>query len=762
MESGNTLTDEEKALRSRLLKVVLSLGVFIASLLLFLIIPYFHVAISIVASFALAFLSYRSPAGALAVLFVLAAPGYIYQGEFPPFVVGSVIGLLLLLAAGSNSPADALGICGGIVAAMLMFTPCYYLALPVFLGITLFRTRQSKVGDPAGVVVFLALYLPFLASQQSLPNSDQVVFLFGQVNLSTQPTAPFVEASRIFTDLKNSIGVDQSIVDKLALYWPISEDGRFSGFVLLFSLPAAVSATFGSLRLFSWLEGREVAQRYLVWVAPIAALLVGAAVFWLLIGILQEPLMYSIDFSAGALFGLVVFTIVIGGIGASVEHWLSRRDREASLRSDLEVLSTQIKEKSEELQTHLSHIKGVCPEIDLFDEKKLIERCQRELASVSERLETMDVATLNDKVNLFNQLAEEIDKGFEEINRKLITYVNERWEQYRYYLAQASDFSTVFNDDSYQIQIQSLGSDDTKSILAKEKKLDEGFKYLAQGLVSFGQEISRTIKREIDPGFAAAGIEVAQNYLNVGSYKEAVEASLGTLSAMNAVVAESGLDLGKSLDNTNNKLVKMLRTSVIPLFERAGQDEAVVKLSEELLKLESMKPPSNVQKRLPSLLEIVNCINALSASASAVLTQLSGRIKELEEDIDSRLPSGYSWGKRGFAPRYGEDIGEGMSGKRGRSLSATVEAIEASIEDIETATAIMRHYEIMREFVINYPNIEYLIEDKLRTQGSVQADELPVKEEYAMRYLPLYVSNNYYEVSFDPRSGVIRYREESH
>ncbi|MDY6911658.1 MAG: hypothetical protein SVM79_04795, partial [Chloroflexota bacterium] len=130
---------------------------------------------------------------------------------------------------------------------------------------------------------------------------------------------------------------------------------------------------------------------------------------------------------------------------------------------------------------------------------------------------------------------------------------------------------------------------------------------------------------------------------------------------------------------------------------------------------------------------------------------------ELADEIDSKVPSGYTWGA---LPR-GEDMMGRQSENDGKaSLSISMTAIELAIQNIELEAEIIKQYMTVREFVINYPNIEYLLEEQLRTKKLARVEEVPVKPNYAMRYLQLYAKKNYQQVSFDPRSGVLSYRED--
>ena len=61
------------------------------------------------------------------------------------------------------------------------------------------------------------------------------------------------------------------------------------------------------------------------------------------------------------------------------------------------------------------------------------------------------------------------------------------------------------------------------------------------------------------------------------------------------------------------------------------------------------------------------------------------------------------------------------------------------------------------ELLINYPNIEYILQESLRTNMVVGSSDLPVKPKYALEYLKMYAAKNSAEVTFDPKSGTLQH-----
>lgn len=755
------LQEQNAQLQRVLLKSLEAVFILIASLLLLLKIPYFPISLSVVLSFVVAALSYNNSSRALLLLFLLAIPGYIYQGGFPPLMVGIVGGILFIVAVScSGIPGAALGIAAGIIAAMLMFTTHYYLAIPLFLGVALFRTRGIKVGSTEAIAVFMVFYLPFLVADEAIASSTGLAPLFQQVEFTVKNPTPVIELTQIFNQLGESLGTNPSIVDNMAVYWPIHGGGRLLGFVLLFSLAAAIATAFGCLALINWLKQWLVEHRYLNWWAPIFALLVANMVFLLPITILKSAFVYDVDLGVGTVFGFIGATIVIGNVGSAIEQWLNRRERLIMLRIKFENRAPEIRRLCSNLNRKITSVKEACPKLDLFAERSLEERCQQELAFAMVNLGEMDPMTLSEKLNLLTQMETQIIRADESVRPKLLRHIEDSQHEYESFTRQVSEYGLSLNN--MEGEVESVGKDfpDDESALEEQHRLNRLFEELGQALVSSSTEISRTINNEVDPDFVILSIDIARNYLNSGSYEEAIETALSALSTMDRMVTDAAVGLTSRLGTAIESLETTIGTSVIPIVDSIGDSELAQGFYTEFAKLHELRPPTQQNSRLIDLLEVIRLTRQLANWAATMRNLLLGKIRALEHEIDSIVPDEYVWGKGGPTVQ-GNEIHYGKSGNHeGKtSLNNSMTAIEAAIRSMENEATIIKQYMNVREFVINYPNIEYLVEEKLRTRGKVRVEELPVVGSYSIRYLQLYAQKNYREVSFDPRTGTLSYRE---
>ena len=75
---------------------------------------------------------------------------------------------------------------------------------------------------------------------------------------------------------------------------------------------------------------------------------------------------------------------------------------------------------------------------------------------------------------------------------------------------------------------------------------------------------------------------------------------------------------------------------------------------------------------------------------------------------------------------------------------------------LEQQAKLIKQYGQVNEFLINYPNIEYIVRDKLSTGQSVDSSELPVQSKYALEYLKMYATAHQGAVVLDTKSGILK------
>ncbi len=762
MQDPTELQEQSARVRKILLRILEPLFILAASLFLFITVPYFPYALSVIFSIVIAGLAFKFRSISVLLMFALAMPGYIYQGGFPPLVLGIVGGTLFIVSMTCiGAPGTALGIASGVVAAMLMFTPAYFLAIPLLIGVAMFRTKGIMVGVAEAILVFLAFYLPFIVPGDRLVDaSSGMAPLFGQVDFTCQAVVPVVELSQMFEQLKDSVSSNEYLFDNIGIYWPIEGTGRLLGFILLFALIGAIFVAFFALSFVEWFRQRIEEHKYVTWLAPTFALLSANLAFLIPIMALKESFLYEVDLGPLTILGFLVATITIGNAGSSIDHWLTRHERLMNLRFQLENIMIEIEETKAQMNKQIKAVLSFCPTIDLFSEKAVMEKCEQEMAFISANIEAMDTETMNEKLRLLFRMEEEISDAEHQISGKLLVYIDDSRHNYRDLMSQALQFGFAFDKKAMAHFSKHHFSDDGAA-LEEQKDLNEKFEEIAHLLLSSGIEISQMVKEEVDNEFVDVSMEVAQNLFVSGDYSQAIEAALSSMATAERLVNSATSDLSSELDTTIKGLQETIRTSLVPAIEATNDPIMVSSFNAEFVKLEKLRFPAQPGRKLVDRLQVVKATRELFDWTNTVIDQLFNKINALEEEIDYMSPHGYSWGKSEFVPPDTRELAKIRNMKPGRTmLDSSMDAIKIAIQTIEEEATIIKHHMSVREFVINYPNIEYLLDEKMRIQASVRVEELPVKANYSMRYLQLYALKHYQQVTFDSRKGILTYREE--
>ncbi|MBI2957981.1 MAG: hypothetical protein HYY32_03970 [Chloroflexi bacterium] len=761
------LKAREQQYRAMLLSALAAVFVTAAGLLLLLLAPFFPPQIAVFLAILLGVIAFKAPAPALAALMLLALPGYVYQlapsetsTGLPLLVVLGMAVALFIPAAAAVQTGAVLGIATGAVAAMLMLTPLFFMALPIMVAIPLFRARGGKVGSTGAIVVFMVLYFPILAAQQNVTHPGQLVPLFERLDLVTRPSVSVLDMGSVFSRLADAVGMpgsapEQRFLANFAAYWPVSVGGRVPplGFVLTTVLALSIAAAFGTLAFFRWLERRELASVRLRRIGPAISLLIANIVFFLPLGLLADPLAYTIDLS---LLGLLGSTAAIGWIGAFIEDWLRRRDRIVALREEFGRVLPRLGNGAHALRQRIAEMAAACPRINLSSEKALIEKCGQETAFAVGTVEEMAPEDLVAKLALFQELDRKVGEAVEECFRKLCLYYDDDRRKFNETVASMSDFGVAAGMPVEGAPFSKLESLGYQAVLELQLGLRAAYENAAKPVAEAVAALEKTVRADLDPAFQRMGIEIARNYMVQEKFDEALETFLSELASIELLVGDMlrGMDL--KLSTSCGILHESVRNKLLPMAEMTGDAAGVDYYGSFIGQLEGLRVARSERRRLPELIEIAHKVRTLRDLTIDVVQRLSERIETLEGLIESKVPPGYAWGRN---PRVMTLAGNALAGLKSRVLTADIggrlSMIGNGLKAVEEEISTIKQYTSIHEFLINYVNIEYLVQEKLETGGSVRYSDLPVKGSYARQYLSLFSQTHQHDVDYDGLRGAI-------
>lgn len=757
--------EQEKSFRATLASIVGAASVFVATLLVLLLVPIFPPSVAILLSIVLGVLAYK--VRPLAVLIMLAAAmfGYIYQLGLPEsFIIVMSIILFFTSIFGLQS-GSILGIATGVIAASLMVTPFYFLGILLLVAVPLFRARGRSVGSTAAVIVFILLYVPLLVYKQNGTGSP---FLFTQVILTTKPPLTFVNFNSIISQLGAAIPTSSQAVsqymDKLSYFLPVFNKpgdpfGNLLGLLLAGFLAAGIASAFGIMALMRWLEGRETGSKILPWIAPAIAILLGALVFLIPLTAMKQPFMYQVTIDAGVVAGTLAGIVVLGGIGGLIEAWLRRRDLIIVLQDELTALVKSSTDTLNYISDRIRQAKIVCTGIDIGHEELLVHNISEELALVSQGARHLSIDVLQEKVNLFKQREEQLSKTSTELITKVRRYCEDSRQKYKEYVTGYSELGYSFMSNPTGLAVIDFGQAEFNNLMESQSALNDLYTKAAKDAMEAVEATQNTVRRELESDVGRTSIEIARNYLIQGTYAEVVDVLLIESININHVVTQSTMLLDSRVNSIMQELKRIIKTILIPAMDQVGDNGGVNYYSGLLRNLERADWLQKVKGNLIDKTQWIIKTKDLAEIAVSVLSDISKRLSSLEKGIISRAPSGFNWGSNSNMQADLSDFlaKQGYSPKQD-SMQKRVIQTEKALQVIENAAPLIIEYARIYEFLINFVNLEYLMDEQLLQYGEIKEADVPVKLNYAQQYLRLYSETHPEHVYIEAGTGKIKKR----
>jgi hypothetical protein len=694
-------------------------------------------------------LAFKIPTLALALMMLLAIPGYAYQlanalpagVHVPVAVVAAMAVALVVIAVVAGELGETLGIAVGAIAAVLMLTPLEPLALPAIIGTVLFRTRHNRVRTALAIITFVVLYYPLLAiGGVGVPAGS--VPILQSVSLHASPPVPVLSLHEISSKLGRIAAASargaSPYLNSLTQYWPLSPDKRLlpAGVVFAMLAGAAIAAAAAILFLFRWLRRREVIGIRVWYGAPFACILCGLFVFGSLSRLLARPLDYASTMSP--LFA-VIGGVLAGGCGSGVAVWLRGRDVTLDFRQRLAERAAAVRAGTDLLKNRTEETKAQCRRIDTNGDDALRQMCEQELAFTEQAVVDMSLADLEQKAAVFGELQGKLEYAVHESNARLYKYYDEDWQTYNHCLTLAAGYGFYIGESVQGPDFAVLTSMDYGEVLKLQMALNQRYETSARALAEGIEKLDGRMRVEVDPDFKRAGIDIARDYLAQGRHGEGLEEFLQELSEIQYFLggAVSGLD--QEIHAVLDSLKAIVTDVLVPTAANLGDEVSVRYYHEVLSEIGKLGDLPGEKPRLPDFLRIVSVVGELGELIASLGSRLGERIDALQMNVQDKTPRGYSWS---IPPESFERIMELSRAIRKPPAVAGIRErmsiIRTGPSVVDSAAHAVKDYSVAHELLINYANVEYLVDQKLDDEGVVNLSDLPVSRKYAAEYLELY------------------------
>jgi hypothetical protein len=298
---------------------------------------------------------------------------------------------------------------------------------------------------------------------------------------------------------------------------------------------------------------------------------------------------------------------------------------------------------------------------------------------------------------------------------------------------------------------------DYENAVVEQQRLNGAFQELAGKLVSAGDMLASTIKDEFDPEFSLTTIDIGHGFLDQGRFEEAARTISEDLQIIDGRIESSIVELGDRVMAMTGNFNEVVSSSVVPVFESIGDADTLARCKSTVDELEAIARSVQGSKTLADMISIVAQSRKLADLAANMLTELRQKITAFEADNNRRSPAKYNWRNNGHtAGDVHELVGSIESMSSEPIVGSRFSVIETAVQAIGQQARVIKRYSQVNEFLMNYPNVEYMIQQRLKANKSLDSSELPVKPKYALEYLRMYAAENSDDVTFDPKTGILK------
>ncbi len=760
----------EASFRSVLQRAVVGLVLFLATLATVIVLPVFPIPVSIALAIALGVIGYKFPLLGEMLTLYLVLLSVTYQFELPLALFLAIWIFFSLISLQALRPGGIFAVSCGVIAAMLMTSPLYWASVPIMLAAPLVRGRGRNVGSAGAILVFLALYLLLLVhnAPPALPPQqvEPPVPLFGQTTIEPKPRLSVIEIEVLASSLKQSVLTAHAPVDqylnRLSIYFPVFQSGSRNGVLIIvlgLYLAVSVAAAFGILEATRWIRRREVGEKVIPWLSPIAALLGGEILFLILLTSMTSSFSYKTPPLASMVGGFALSGLILGSFGAFTEYWLKRRDMAVSYQEEFLTLRSAMETQISKARERAQNVVSVCTSIDIGTEEFAIRRARQDLSLSFDEPDHMSLGVLSEKLGLFKQESEWLGQASADITAKVRQYYDDSRQRYLQYVAEFSRFGFSISGPVFALETAPLNSLETDRLLEAQVKLNANYRFSAEKALGYAEAVGELIRSELDHESASTGLSIGRSYFEHGSYGDALDTLAVELVTFDRIVLRHADMLLTRVASVRSELSRVLRNSIPKTVDGMGDPGAAERYAAVVSKLDRTTYPKSNRILLGELSQQIDQTIELAATAVSALSQLSQALSVLDQAIESKSPSQYNWGKDTSVKKWADDVLTDWAAGQ-TSLAARLLMIERASVIIEKAALTVTRYGRVLEFFVNYVNIEYLIQERIQQAGRMFASELPVKDSYALQYARLFREHHDQDVVLDESSGQIIKRDQ--
>jgi hypothetical protein len=767
--------EEERKRESSTLRMVAFVVTLVAMAVGMSVLPLFPMPIPILLAFLVAFVVYQYPIVGMPIGGGIIGFGLLYHLANLYFIsflgstqirVGFVVFYMTLfvgLPVIFHRYRSVLAIDFGILAVAALFSSsAYFLAIPLILASAVYFKKYVSL-----TVIYYALISVPLQIVQYFQFTVEPIVRTDWWNTPGSSPPLFISLSQIFSSLSSSMGQFRLYDTSQVVYaitgqltWVPNFHGRTLAAALSQYLDSApgiimfiiivVGLALGLVfftRILSGLGGGSGGFSDRIF--PCFTATIAAALFFILLGALAQPLAFTASVDAAALalgpLATLLFTFPVVLMDTTPKQTTTIQqitEKLEGLTSKVQVLNDQLNNVKADIPANVSSPEG----------KILI--IQDSLADMLKKSENQyyEPAELDQKFADLEKLDKDISALGSELDTILAEYQNFVNCEYSNWIGKLRDSgldvkSTLNADFQKEMPLDAR-------IEAIKQTLEAG-RNLAKDVMQIAEPIYSIIRSLYDPSLPekSRAIEFTTQKLE---QKEAPWIAIEALySSLNNWSRQYGAEILASM--------KYLKDSLTPIANLSGESEFLLPVFGENLpkvldyakKAEGMEllVGKKAEKEKLNIVDVVSLkgdIQTFLGIANDVLSMLYTELVSEEDTIERLLPTKeYLWETNSTLRERLKKATETLANPSNYKINQIMENLPKTLSYVDEAVQTLAVYAERREFLLNYPTAEAAIEEQLKTKKRLTPEDLPFQPRFAGEYLRLYYSQRFSEYLFD-------------
>jgi hypothetical protein len=649
---------------------------------------------------------------------------------------------------------------GLLAVTSLFFSSTFFLAIPLILASAVYFKKFVSL-----TIVYYALISVPLQIVQYYQFTVEPIVRSDWWNAPGSSPPLFTSLTQIFSSLTTSMAQFRLYDTSQVVYtitgqltWTPNFHGRTLAAALTQYLDSApgiimfiiiVVGLALALIFFSRLIVREGTGGFSDKVFPCFTATLAAAIFFVLLGALAQPLAFTTNADASTLvlgtFATLLFTFPVAFMDTTPKQTTTPQEIMDKLKGLIDggvILADQ-----------MNSVKAAIP-VDVSSPEGKLLILQDNLNDTLKKSEnqSFDPFELNQKFAELKDLGAVLDGIRSELDKILAEYQVFVNCEYANWIGRLRDSgldvkSTVNADYQKEMTLDAR-------IEAIKQTLEAG-RTLAKDVMQITEPIYTIVRTMYDPSLPEKSRAIEFTTQKIEQKESPWIAIEALYNSLNNWSRQYGAEIVVSMKYLKESLTLIANLSseseVLPsVFGENSSTVLDYAKEAEGMKLLVAKRAEKEKLNIVDVLSLKDDLQVFLGMAKDVLSMLYAELVDAEDTIDRLMPTKeYIWETNSTLRERLKKATETLANPSNYKINQIMENLPKTLAYVDEGVQTIAVYNERREFLLNYPTAEAAIEEKLKAKKQLRPEDLPFQPKFAGEYLRLYYTQRFSEYSFD-------------